>query len=350
MNIDELETPSVLIDLDRMERNIERMQALCDEAGVALRPHIKTHKIPEIARMQIEAGAVGIACQKVSEAEVFAEAGLNDILIPYNILGASKTRALRRSRALQPHDRLRRQPDRDRGAGGRRRRARHPPARAGRTGDRDRADGRVGRSTRSNWRQAIEGNEHLHFAGLLVYPSNPSIRPPLQEALALLDERGIGVDTVSGGGTGAVLSVARSAGTDRNSRGNLRLQRLDNGLARLVSARRLRHDRARDGRQPPDRRARDPRQRQQNAFQRRIRRRLRLHRRISRARASTSSTRNMPTSTCPPAIRSRTSATVVSVIPVHTCVVTNLHNVLYGVRGEDDRSRIGRWRRAGLVW
>jgi D-serine deaminase-like pyridoxal phosphate-dependent protein len=94
MRIDELETPSVLIDLDRMEANIERMQALCDEAGVALRPHIKTHKIPDIARLQIEAGACGIACQKVSEAEVFAEAGLNDILLPYNIVGERKTQRL----------------------------------------------------------------------------------------------------------------------------------------------------------------------------------------------------------------------------------------------------------------
>ena len=111
MDIYELETPCVLIDLDRMERNIERVQTLCDESGVALRPHIKTHKIPEIARMQLDAGAVGIACQKVSEAEVFAQAGFDDILIPYNILGASKAARFARSRAVQPHDDCRRQPD-----------------------------------------------------------------------------------------------------------------------------------------------------------------------------------------------------------------------------------------------
>lgn len=94
MLVHDLETPSVLIDLDRMERNISRMQALCDSAGVKFRPHIKTHKIPEIARMQLEAGAVGIACQKLTEAQVFIEAGINDIVIPYNIVGESKTRRL----------------------------------------------------------------------------------------------------------------------------------------------------------------------------------------------------------------------------------------------------------------
>ena len=67
--VSDLETPSVLIDLDKMERNIASMQKRCDDLGINFRPHIKTHKIPDIARRQIEAGAIGIACQKVSEAE-----------------------------------------------------------------------------------------------------------------------------------------------------------------------------------------------------------------------------------------------------------------------------------------
>lgn len=83
-------TPAVVIDLDRVERNIARLQAACDAAGVANRPHIKTHKSPELARLQIEAGAKGITCQKLGEAEVFAEAGFDDILISYNVFGAQK--------------------------------------------------------------------------------------------------------------------------------------------------------------------------------------------------------------------------------------------------------------------
>ena len=92
--IHDLETPSILIDLDLMERNIAAMQKRCDDLGIRFRPHIKTHKIPDIARRQEEAGAVGIACQKVSEAEVFADAGFKDIQIPYNIVGTAKTRRL----------------------------------------------------------------------------------------------------------------------------------------------------------------------------------------------------------------------------------------------------------------
>jgi D-serine deaminase-like pyridoxal phosphate-dependent protein len=83
-------TPSVVIDLDRVERNVARLQAACDAAGVANRPHIKTHKSPFLAKLQREAGAKGITCQKLGEAEVMAAAGLDDILISYNILGEEK--------------------------------------------------------------------------------------------------------------------------------------------------------------------------------------------------------------------------------------------------------------------
>jgi D-serine deaminase-like pyridoxal phosphate-dependent protein len=83
-------TPSVVVDLDVLERNIARVQAICDTAGVANRPHIKTHKSPLVGRLQIAAGAKGITCQKLGEAEVFAEAGFNDILISYNVFGTEK--------------------------------------------------------------------------------------------------------------------------------------------------------------------------------------------------------------------------------------------------------------------
>ncbi|MDF3061443.1 MAG: alanine racemase [Microvirga sp.] len=86
----EFGSPAVVIDLDRVERNIARVQAACAAAGVANRPHIKTHKIPEIAKMQRDAGASGITCQKIGEAEVMSEAGLDDILISYNLIGEDK--------------------------------------------------------------------------------------------------------------------------------------------------------------------------------------------------------------------------------------------------------------------
>src|SRR3954466_3892039 len=87
-------TPAVAIDLDQVERNIARLQAACDAAGIANRPHIKTHKSPILAKMQIAAGASGITCQKLGEAEVMAAAGIDNILISYNILGEEKTARL----------------------------------------------------------------------------------------------------------------------------------------------------------------------------------------------------------------------------------------------------------------
>src|SRR2546421_3987931 len=83
-------TPAAVIDMDRVERNITRIQAACDAAGVANRPHIKTHKSPILAKLQIEAGARGITCQKLGEAEVMADAGIDDILISYNLIGEEK--------------------------------------------------------------------------------------------------------------------------------------------------------------------------------------------------------------------------------------------------------------------
>ncbi|MBN9060960.1 MAG: alanine racemase [Rhizobiales bacterium 65-9] len=86
----EFSTPCVVIDMDRVERNIARTQALCAAAGVNNRPHIKTHKSPVLATMQIEAGASGITCQKIGEAEVMADGGVDNILIAYNLLGEEK--------------------------------------------------------------------------------------------------------------------------------------------------------------------------------------------------------------------------------------------------------------------
>ena len=85
--IDDLDTPSVLIDLDRVEDNLRRAQDYADAHGLKLRPHIKTHKIPELARRQVELGAVGITCQKLGEVEAMADGGLRDILLTFNLLG-----------------------------------------------------------------------------------------------------------------------------------------------------------------------------------------------------------------------------------------------------------------------
>jgi D-serine deaminase-like pyridoxal phosphate-dependent protein len=92
--VSELDTPALLVDLDRMERNIERWQRLADDAGVRFRVHVKTHKVPAIAHRQLAAGARGIVCAKVGEAEVFVGAGCDDVVVAYPVFGAEKWRRL----------------------------------------------------------------------------------------------------------------------------------------------------------------------------------------------------------------------------------------------------------------
>ncbi len=89
-----VETPALVLDLDIVERNISAMQAHANVHDVALRPHIKTHKLPQLAHLQLAVGAVGITCQKLGEAEVFARAGCDDILVTFPIVGQHKLERL----------------------------------------------------------------------------------------------------------------------------------------------------------------------------------------------------------------------------------------------------------------
>ncbi len=333
MDIYELETPSVLIDLDRMERNIDRMQARCDESGVALRPHIKTHKIPEIARMQIDAGAVGLACQKVSEAEIFAQAGFNDILIPYNIVGASKTA---RFADLALYNRMTASADSKAVIAGLSAAAKALDLRLRVLVELGTEIERTGASVDEaiELAKTVEADENLHFAGLQVYPSYPAIRPALQEVLARLDEAGIGVDMISGGGTGAVLSAADvpelteiRVGTyvfndwTTVSRGWCALEDCAMTVRATVVSRPSENRGILDS---------GSKTLSSDIFEggyghileypaARIYKLNEEHAYIDLAACDAK-----------PDV-----GEVVSVIPVHTCVVTNLHNVLYGVRGDE---------------
>src|SRR5947207_11186223 len=81
-----LPTPTLLLDKDRVQRNIARMQAVCDAHGVQLRPHIKTHKMVEVARMQLEAGAKGLVCAKIGEAEALLPSGVRSLFLAYSLV------------------------------------------------------------------------------------------------------------------------------------------------------------------------------------------------------------------------------------------------------------------------
>ncbi len=87
---DQLDTPALLVDLDALERNIQKMADFFAGRPAALRPHTKTHKCPQIALRQMRAGAIGITCAKVGEAEVMADAGITDILIANQVTGQLK--------------------------------------------------------------------------------------------------------------------------------------------------------------------------------------------------------------------------------------------------------------------
>src|SRR5581483_3929988 len=88
----DVDTPALLVDLDRLDENIRRYAEAARQAGVRLRPHIKTHKTVQIAEKQLKAGAGGITAAKLSEAEVFVEAGVNDVFVAYPIIGREKAR------------------------------------------------------------------------------------------------------------------------------------------------------------------------------------------------------------------------------------------------------------------
>jgi D-serine deaminase-like pyridoxal phosphate-dependent protein len=201
MRLADLETPVLTADLDAVERNISRMQAYCDEHGVELRPHIKTHKLPELARLQLEAGAVGITCQKLGEAEVMADAGIEDILLSFPLVGSAKAERLA---ALAVRVKMTVVGDSAAVAEG------LSPVLARQGVEVDflvECDTGLGRTGVQSPEEAaalaelVDGLEGLRFAGLMTYPSLPETAPWLLAAREAIEARGLSVERVSGGGT-----------------------------------------------------------------------------------------------------------------------------------------------------
>ena len=94
INISEIDTPSIIVDLDIVENNIKKMQNFANDNDVSMRPHSKTNKSPYWAKKQIDQGAIGICCAKLGEAEEMAKGGIAEILIPNQIVGKSKIQRL----------------------------------------------------------------------------------------------------------------------------------------------------------------------------------------------------------------------------------------------------------------
>lgn len=201
MHIDELDTPVVTIDLDQLEHNIEKLQKYLTEHQIANRPHIKTHKIPAIAHMQIEAGAVGITCQKLGEAEVMIHAGIKDILITYNIIGDRK---LERLMNLAKQATVSVTADSQVTIDGLAKAAQAANTTLTVLVECDTGMERCGVQSLSeavDLGRSIARSDSLQFGGLMTYPSCTEANDFMREVKTQLSADGIAVDWVSGGGT-----------------------------------------------------------------------------------------------------------------------------------------------------
>lgn len=202
----DLDTPAVLVDLDIASRNIARFQQLADGLGLKVRPHIKTHKLAEITRMQLQAGAIGITCQKVTEAEAMLDAcpEIPDILITYNILGAAKLDHLRK---LAQRVRLTVVADSTEVVDGLSAAFAGAPRPLSVLVECNTGADRCGVATpeaAAELGRRIATAPGLHFAGLMTYPpvgGTLGVQAFMTRAIDLLSAMEITVETVSSGGT-----------------------------------------------------------------------------------------------------------------------------------------------------
>ena len=202
MHIGELDTPAYVADLDVMERNIASMAEHCRNLDISLRCHTKSHKIPEIAHRQVRAGAIGICCQKLGEAEVMAAAGIENILIPYNIVGPRKverlTRVSRRTQiTVAVDDEITAHAISDR--------ALRDGCRVNVIIELDTGTKRCGVQSpeaAAVLAERILDLRGLVFKGIMVFPSHPEAKEFVNETAERISRKGIPLEIISGGGTG----------------------------------------------------------------------------------------------------------------------------------------------------
>ena len=204
MDITDIDTPAVLIDLDIVARNLRAAQDYADAHGLKLRPHVKTHKLPRFAREQMALGAVGITCQKLGEAEAMADGGITDIFLPYNILGHRK---LDRLAAL--HERVALSVTADSGVtlAGYAARFTDPAHPLSVLVECDTGAGRCGVVTADEalaLARTIAAAPGLRFGGLMVYPPRLGLQQTqdwLAGAIGLLTRNNLPPEVISIGGT-----------------------------------------------------------------------------------------------------------------------------------------------------
>lgn len=201
MTLDEVDTPALLVDYGRLERNLVRWQRFCDDHDLRCRPHVKTHKCVEIARRQLELGAVGLVCQKLGEAEVMVDAGASNILVPYSLVGQAK---LDRLAALADRATVSVTVDDEALLDGLARVAASTDKQLSVLVECDTGHGRAGVQSphaAAELAASIERSSGLAFEGFLTHPASPSCVAFLTNAVGEARRRGLDPRTVSVGGT-----------------------------------------------------------------------------------------------------------------------------------------------------
>ncbi|MEQ8295724.1 MAG: D-TA family PLP-dependent enzyme [Nitratireductor sp.] len=222
MNFLDLDTPAVIIDRRIADANLRRAQDYANAHWLTLRPHIKTHKLPLFAKRQIELGAVGITCQKLGEAEAMADAGIANIFIPYNIVGADK---LDRLHAL--HQRLTLSVSADsrptvEGYAARFADPSHPlPVLI----ECDTGAGRCGVQSPQEaleLARLIDAAPGLRFEGLMTYPprgAGAKVDAWFKSAKKMLNDAGLEVPHISNGGSPDLYAAAEVTSADEHRPG-----------------------------------------------------------------------------------------------------------------------------------
>ena len=213
MRVSEIETPAVIVDLDVIDRNLSRMAEYCHGKNLNLRPHTKTHKIPELAKLQLAGGGCGITVAKIGEAEVMVEAGITDILIAYPLIGIGK---LERLAKLAAEAKISVALDSEEVARAIARELKSRDATVDVLIEVDVGFRRCGVGTAGEvltLAQKVSELPNLDFRGLMFFPGHfqvpaderavllPAVNDLLRESLSKLERAGISVSTVSGGST-----------------------------------------------------------------------------------------------------------------------------------------------------
>ena len=205
MHFTELDTPALAVDLDVLENNISTLQTACDSLEIGLRVHTKTHKTPEIAHMQIAAGAIGICSQKLGEAEAMAEGGIRDILIPYNIVGKPKLERLTRL-VKREITTLTVAADSRTTVEGISDQAARDECTVRVIVEMDTGSHRCGVQSPEETlelAQLIDRLPGVEFAGVMTYHSGDGVKPFLDEVRDLTGKSGLDLEIISAGGTGS---------------------------------------------------------------------------------------------------------------------------------------------------